>query len=129
MSEPNQKNLPATISRELAIRLKGLPPKQLVRAMVMLRTDENSMMSPARPSRQERETRIQQVREASRSALPHIDLILERHHGKRLSDDIDALGSITVETTAEGIRDLSASEHVKAILEDQPIFQIPSTRR
>jgi hypothetical protein len=128
MSEANQKELPSTISRELAVRLKGLPAKQTVRAMVMLRTDENGMMSPSRPSRQGRETTIQRVREVSRSALPYIDMILSRHQGKRLSEDVDALGSITVETTAAGIRDLSASEYVKAILEDQPIFQLPSKR-
>jgi hypothetical protein len=33
----------------------------------------------------------------------------------------NALGSIPVETTARGIAALAASEHVKAILEDQPI--------
>jgi hypothetical protein len=41
--------------------------------------------------------------------------------GERLTDDVDVLGSITVETTAEGIKALAASEHVKAILEDQSI--------
>ena len=120
--------MPSTISRELAVKLKGLPPKQTLRAMVMLRTDENGVSKADRSSRQEREATIQRVREASRSALPEIDLILTCHHGKRLSDDVDALGSITVETTAEGIKELSASEHVKAILEDQPIFQLPSRK-
>ena len=128
MSERDQKEMPSTISRELAVRLKGLPPKQTVRAMVMLRTDENGMMNENRSARQERESVIQRVREVSRSALPYIDLILARHRGKRLSEDVDALGSITVETTASGIKELSASEHGKAILEDQPIFQLPSRK-
>ena len=96
--------------------------------MVMLRTDENGVPKPNRSSRQDREATIQRVREASRSALPDIDFILARHHGKRLSEDVDALGSITVETTAGGIKELSASEHGKAILEDQPIFQLPSRK-
>ena len=125
MSELDQKKIPSTISRELAVRLKGLPSKQTLRAMVMLRTNENAMSKNRRSSRLEREPTIGRVREVSRSALPDIDLILERHHGKRLSEDVDSLGSITVETTADGIRELSASEHVKAILEDQPIFQLP----
>jgi hypothetical protein len=52
--------------------------------------------------------------------LGEIDGILERFDGKR-SADVNALGSIPAETTARGIAALAASEHVKAILEDQPI--------
>ena len=32
-----------------------------------------------------------------------------------------ALGTIAVETTVAGINELAASDHVQAILEDQPI--------
>jgi hypothetical protein len=40
---------------------------------------------------------------------------------KKLTTNPDALGSISVETTAAGIAALAASEHVKAIIEDQAV--------
>jgi hypothetical protein len=71
---------------------------------------------------------VEKARQAARAALPDIDRILEVYGGKRLSEDVDALGSLTVETTAEGVRALADSEHVKAVLEDQPIFRSPQPR-
>jgi hypothetical protein len=121
MSETNQKQEPTVISREFAARLNRLSAKQKVRAIVILQTGE---MLPRRSARQERQQMIEKVRQASRSALPEIDRILEPYEGRRLSEDVDALGSIIVETTAEGIRALAASDQVKALLEDQPILHL-----
>jgi hypothetical protein len=119
----------AAISRELAERLGSLGEKQTVCAMVMLHTGVNGEAVAPRQSRQERKAAIESVRQASRAMLPEIDRILEHYDGKRLSKDVDALGSITVETTVEGIKALAASEHVKAILEDRSIFQLPQPER
>ncbi len=110
------------ITDEFAAKLDRLGAEQPVRAMVMLQTGEEGEPS-RRQSWQERRRIIEEVRLASRSSLPDIDRILALHDGKRLSDDVDALGSIVVETTAEGIKALATSEHVKAILEDKSIWQ------
>jgi lysophospholipase L1-like esterase len=128
MSQIDEKQQSPAISREFAARLDRLGAKQTVRAIVMLQTGENSATGSRRPTRQRRAETLEQIRQASRAALPDIDRILERYHGQRLSEDVDALGSITVETTAEGIRALAASEHVKAIFEDQSIFQLPHSK-
>lgn len=113
-----------TISREFAAKLNRLGATQKVRALVLLRTATNGTVLTQRPSRPERKEAIEKVRAASRSSLPDIDQILASYNGKRLSEDVDALGSITVESTAEGIKALADSEHVKAIFEDQAIFPL-----
>ena len=41
--------------------------------------------------------------------------------GRRLTDDVDALGAVPVETTAEGVNALAALEQVRVIIEDQPV--------
>ena len=57
---------------------------------------------------------------AAKSLFACVRRDLERFDGKRLAN-VDALGCIPVEITASGVLALAASEHVKAILEDQPI--------
>lgn len=120
---PTPTNQPA-ISREFAAKLNRLSAKQKVRAMVLVQAAEKGVSPTTQPSRQTRKAAIEKVRQFSRASLPNIDQILARYDGKRLSEDVDALGSITVETSAEGINALAASEHVKAIFEDQAIFPL-----
>ena len=65
------------------------------------------------------------VRQAGSAALDSIDKILAGHDGKRLANGAGSLGTVPVETTAEGIRALAESDQVKAILEDQKVvFQV-----
>ncbi|SRR5712692_7188798 len=108
------------ISREFAARLDRFGPQQKVRAIVLLRTKETGVAPTRRRSRVNRQATIEAVRQSAEQALGEIDGILARFDGRRLAD-VNALGSISVETTARGIAALAASEHVKAILEDQPI--------
>ena len=114
----------STISREFATRLDRVDAKKKIRAIVMLRAG-NGASSSTPPSRQERKGLVRKVRKSTGTALPSIDRILKRHHGKRLSEDVGPLGNVVVEATADGLRALAASEHVKAIFEDQPISQLP----
>src|SRR5712692_1091702 len=108
------------VSREFAARLDQLRPQQKVRAIVLLRTKDAGTAATQRRSRTNRQATIEAVRQSAEQALGEIDSILERFDGRRLAD-VNALGSLPVETTARGIAALAASEHVKAILEDQPI--------
>ncbi len=121
MSESNRKTV---ISHEFAAKLNRLSARQKVRAMVLVQAVENGVSQTVQPSRQTRKAAIEKVRQASRASLPNIDQILARYDGKRLSEDVDALGSISVEASAEGIKALADSEHVKAIFEDQAIFPL-----
>ena len=63
------------------------------------------------------------MRSQAERALPAIDAILEQQGGRRVGD-INTLGAITIETTADGIRQLAEAPEVKAVLEDQAVFQL-----
>jgi hypothetical protein len=99
-----------------------------VRAIVLLRSEDARTLMGKRQSPVERKATTERIRQSAEAALPTIAHILERFGGRRLADQANALGSIPVETTSAGIRELAASEHVQAILEDQPI-SLPEDRR
>ncbi len=54
------------------------------------------------------------------AAVPVIDEILSRHGGRRIGE-VTSLGTVAVETTAEGIRMLRAMPAVQDVLDDQPL--------
>ena len=112
------------ISPEFAARLDHLGSREKVRAIVMLRTAAVGRSSRGRPSRAEREARIEAQRQSVEQALDEIDDILTRFDGQRLAHGPDALGSLPVETTVAGIKALTTSEWVTAVLEDQDIHLI-----
>ena len=128
MTGRNNEPQNAKISREFATRLNRLDPKQKVRAIVMLRARENGPAPTRSESRESRQAIIDEIRRSANEALPEIDKILERFEGKRLANEVNALGAIPVEATAAGIVALAASNHVKAILEDQPITSLHTSK-
>ena len=107
------------ISAQFSARLARLGRRKRVRAIVMLETGKT--LPAGRRSVQTRLNTLRVIRKSAASALTDIDKILQRFHGKRLVHEVDALGSVPVETTAAGINALAQSAHVKAILEDQPV--------
>ncbi len=54
-------------------------------------------------------------------ALEEVDRLLERSGGRRLKPGPDLFGSITIEAPASALLALAESEHVRALLEDQPL--------
>jgi NADPH-dependent ferric siderophore reductase len=54
------------------------------------------------------------------AAVPAIEAILSRYGGRRIGE-VTSLGTVAVETTAEGIRMLRATPVVQAVLEDEPL--------
>ncbi|MFY9574012.1 MAG: hypothetical protein WAV20_21650 [Blastocatellia bacterium] len=123
MSRTITKEQTSAISREFATRLDHLDAKKTIRVVVMLQADNGKPST--HPTRQHRAGLVRKARKNASAALPSIDKILKRHHGKRLSEGVGPLGHIVVEAPPEGIRALAASEHVKAVLEDQSILRIP----
>ncbi|MGO9274667.1 MAG: hypothetical protein ACLQOO_31295 [Terriglobia bacterium] len=115
------------ISPQFASALGHLRPDAKVRVIVMLDFFPGSSRSGQRRSPGERKATIDATRQSAKHALLSIDNILDRFHGRRLAEDADALGSVPVEATRAGIEALAASEHVKAILEDQPISVLTHT--
>jgi hypothetical protein len=99
--------------------------KPRLRAVVLLKAPNTTPGNGRnRPDRSKRQATIDEIRRSASQALPEIDEILTRYDGRRLSDAPTALGTITVETTAEGIAALSESQHVKAVLQDQPVTRV-----
>lgn len=117
------------ISREFQARLDHLKPEQKVRAIVMLRTKKAQPVRSNDRSVSNRQAIIDLVRRTAEAALSDIDSILERFNGKRLEGGVSALATISVEATADGIKALAQSEHVKAILEDQAISSLPKLKQ
>jgi hypothetical protein len=100
-------------------------PSRIVRAVILLNTTTSSEADGGkRPNRSRREATIDEIRRSASEALSVIDEILTRFDGRRLSDVPTALGTIAVETTGEGIAALAKSEHVKAVMQDQPVSRV-----
>ena len=121
MTEADKYAASEKIGSRFAETLGRLRPDQKVRAIVLLRSHDSAGKAGRRGSSQQRQAAIEVVRQASEPALRDIDKILKRYKGTRLATYADVLGSIPVETTPAGISALASCEHVKAILEDQPI--------
>ncbi|HVT18653.1 MAG TPA: hypothetical protein VHQ90_21040 [Thermoanaerobaculia bacterium] len=111
----------AKIGPEFANRLRRLKPGETVQAILMLATAGAADPPLRGRGREKRAETIASVRAASDAALPAIDRVLARTGGRRLAAHADTLGCLPIETTAAGILELAASQHVKAVLEDQPI--------
>ncbi|MCH8965361.1 MAG: hypothetical protein IIB58_10400 [Planctomycetes bacterium] len=117
------------ISDEFLSRLNQLGPKAKVRAIVMLKGAKPKGRSKRRMTPEQRREAIAAVQSTCTTGLGEIDEILRRFDGKRLGGAIDALGCISVETTAAGIEALAGAQSVKAVLEDQKIKSLPRPSR
>jgi hypothetical protein len=82
-----------------------------------------------RMSRKNKGQAIRRLKKVATELLPEIDNILRRHHGKRLTEDVDALGTIYIETTPAGLFAVAECDKVKAVLEDQEISLLSSLNR
>jgi hypothetical protein len=115
------------ISAEFAARLARGPADRPCRSIVLLQTGAGSD-APKHPGRSQRKAAVAAVKESAQKALEVVDEVLERIGGRRLSAAPDALGSIRVEVTPEGIYKLAHLKEVKAVLEDQGLSPLPPPR-
>jgi hypothetical protein len=120
---PSSEQNPANpkISPEFARRLGRLAPDAMVHAVVLLDIGRAPAEATGRPSKAERKAIAEAVQTAAAPALVEVDRLLERAGGRRLASGPDLFGSIPVEAPAFALLALASSEHVRAILEDQPI--------
>jgi hypothetical protein len=120
----NTEKVHPKISREFSLRLGRLKPRDKVRAIVMLRAEGNGLSRAGRHSRARRRAVADAIHRSAEKLLPEIDRILARFDGHRLAEHPNALGAIPVELNADGVIALADSDHVKAILEDQPVSAV-----
>jgi hypothetical protein len=109
------------VSDALRSRMEHRPPRERMRAVVLLQPQTTGTGQSRRLSGETRRKLAEAHRQWFATRLPEIDRILNETGGKRLAEHPDALGSLPVETNLDGIRALSASDAVKAILEDQAV--------
>ena len=109
------------VSDALRSRMEHRPPRERMQAIVLLQPRTTETGQSRRLSGDARRKLAETHRQWFAARLPEIDRILNETGGKRLAEHPDALGSLPVETNPDGILALSASDAVKAILEDQPV--------
>lgn len=90
-----------------------------MRVIVLLNTSAFPAKSSRRQSVEERNAAIASIKSNGAPVVTIVDQVLQKFGGKRISKDIGALGTVSVETTPSGIRELGRLEDVKAVLEDQ----------
>jgi hypothetical protein len=113
------------VSSTFSARLARLKPDRKLRVVLVLRPNNGQVYASGEVRTQQgRQTAIEGNRNAASGAIKEIDRILARVEGRRLSDNPTALGTIAIESTPAGIAELSHSDYVKAILEDQPISRL-----
>lgn len=114
----------SSLGPHLIRRLATLAPTESVRVIVALGERGDAELPAKRLTTEERNARIAATREVAMRAFDDIDAILRDNGGRRLGDRPTALGTITVEATAKGVHALANSQHVAAILDDQPVRRI-----
>lgn len=117
-------SLKRKIGREFSARLANLKPDEKVRVIVLLRIQESKKSAKERYPRARRQKVIKAVRRSTQKAMGEVEDILGRFGGQRLEERPDVLGSLPVETTVAGVKELVKSDLVKAILEDQEIHSV-----
>jgi hypothetical protein len=113
---------PNKISSEFAARLSHLEPQQKIRVIVLLQIQGAEDLGENRPSRTERQVKINAVRTRADQAFGHIGGIIQRFNGQPLVQHPDLLGAIPIEITVAGVNALAESGAVKAVIEDQAIY-------
>jgi hypothetical protein len=121
MALQSSKSPKPKISPEFARRLARLAPDAMARAIVLLDTGPAPAPAPGRPSKAERKAIAEAIQTAAAPAMAEVDRLLEGSGGHRLAPGPDLFGSIPIEAPASVLLALAGSEHVRALLEDQPL--------
>jgi hypothetical protein len=115
---------PSKLSKEFVARLASIPGHETLHAVVLLETSERCSASQRHTPRQRRAA-IGALRSACRPVLVDMDEILAKRGGRRLDDDVSALGTVAVEATPGVIKILANLKDVKTVLEDQNVSMLP----
>ena len=111
---------PSKLSKEFAARLESTPAHEKLYAVVLLEPIREQRSSKRHGPRKRRAA-VGALRMACRPVLVDMDEILAKFGGRRIDDDVSALGTVAVEATPTGIRILANLKDVKTVLEDQVI--------
>jgi hypothetical protein len=129
MARESSKPPKRKISPEFARRLARLAHGAMARAVVLLDTGPVPSAAPGRTSKPARKEVAEAIRTTATPALWAADRQLERSGGRRLAPGPDLFGSIPVEAPASTLLALGRSEHVRALVEDQPLSLLHNPSR
>jgi len=129
MARQSSKPPQPKISPEFARRLARLAPDAMAHAIVLLDTGPAPATARGRPSKAARKTIAEAIQAAAAPAMAEVDRLRERSGGRRLAPVPDLCGSIPVEAPASVLLALAGSEHVRALLEDQPVTLLRDPNR
>ncbi|MBD2505036.1 hypothetical protein H6G83_31290 [Anabaena azotica FACHB-119] len=110
------------ISPEFAARLTNLEPQHKVRLIVLLQIKNIEDLANKRQTRSDRQAAIKAIQDSASESFNRILGIIDKFDGKKLRDKPDLLGSIPIEIEVAGVNALTASDAVKAVMEDQSIY-------
>jgi len=113
------------LSPEFAARLQHLDKSAEVEAIVVPNVQRRD--GTKRQSAAERNAAIENISRGVAPIMTEIDLVLHEFGGRRRNST--AIGTITVATTADGIRALARLPSVQAVLENQPITGLSGAKR
>ncbi|UCE46711.1 MAG: hypothetical protein JSW47_13965 [Phycisphaerales bacterium] len=109
------------LGAEFRLRLSQAEPDDRIRAVIVLNIAPPTAARAGRLSREAKERTARRMKEVATELLPEIDSVLRDYHGKRLTEDVDVLGTISVEAPAAGLLAVARCDTVRAVLEDQDI--------
>ena len=115
---------PYELGAVLAARLASIPADETLHAVVLLETSEQSS-APHRHNLRQRRTAIGALRIACRPVLVDMDEVLAKWGGRRLDDEVSALGTVAIEATPAGIKILANLKDVQTVIEDQNVSLFP----
>ena len=107
------------ISETLRRRLAQLEKEEQIRVLVFFNLPGSPVNT--RQDLSQRQAEIARIIESTKAGVEAVDRILEECGGDRLSPEPDALGNILVRTNREGVEKMASCNHVRGIVEDQPI--------
>jgi hypothetical protein len=129
MTRRSSKSPKPKISPQFARRLAELAPDAIARAVVLLDIGPAPAVEQGRPSKAARRAIAESIQKATEPALAEVDRLLECSGGRRVRQGPDLFGSVPVEAPARTLLALAESEHVRALLEDQPLSMLRDAER
>ena len=112
------------ISPEFAARLNSYPPTAKVKVIVLLQGANSQVNDSRRQNKLERKAALQAMQDSVKQSWQIIDRLIQDFDGRKLTPKPDALGSISLEITPDGVRALATSDAVKAIIQNQTIYSV-----
>jgi hypothetical protein len=113
------------ISSDFAAYLNQLDADELVRAIVLPARQIQTATANQPPRRGERQAMIEAIKRLNEHRFLEIDELLGRYGGQRLTQQANTLGSVAIETTADGVEAIANLDWVSAVIEDQSIYELP----